>query len=235
MRRKFQYLESIMSKIIDGIVRFKSDVYPARKELFNLLAEAQHPEALFITCSDSRIDPNLLVNTEPGELFIIRNAGNIVPPHNNYTGGVTASIEYAVAALGIEHIVICGHTRCGAMEGVMKPKDVAGLPHVTQWLSYAKAAHQIVEERLPNGSFDEKMAMLTEENVLLQLRHIQTHPHVAAKYATGKVQLHAWVYDIGSGVVNAYDEMSRSFVPVEEHYQERAQALAKKTDGCSHD
>ncbi len=223
-----------MSKIIDGIVRFKSDVYPARKELFNLLAKAQHPEALCITCSDSRIDPNLLVNTEPGELFIIRNAGNIVPPHNNYTGGVTASIEYAVAALGIAHIVICGHTRCGAMEGVMKPEDVVGLPHVTQWLSYAKAAHQIVEERIPNGSFEEKMSMLTEENVLLQLRHIQTHPCVAAKYATDKVQLHAWVYDIGSGVVKAYDEISRSFVPVEEHYQDRAKALAEKMDSCSH-
>lgn len=224
-----------MSKIIDGIVRFKSDIYPERKELFNRLAQGQHPEALFITCSDSRIDPNLLVHTEPGELFIIRNAGNIVPPHNNYTGGVTASIEYAVAALGIEHIVICGHSGCGAMEGVMKPEDVEGLPHVLQWLSYTKAAQQIVEERLPNASFDEKLAMLTEENVLLQLRHIQTHPHVAAKYATGKVQLHAWVYDIGSGVVKAYDEMSRCFVPVEECYQEQAHALARKNaDGCSH-
>ena len=126
-----------MPKIANGIVRFKREVYEQKKELFDQLAKGQHPEALFITCSDSRIDPNLLVQTEPGELFIIRNAGNIVPPHNNFTGGVTASIEYAVAVLNIKHIIICGHSSCGAMLGVLNPQSVEALPHVSQWLSYA--------------------------------------------------------------------------------------------------
>lgn len=217
-----------MPKITQGIVRFKTEVYPAKKELFDQLAKGQHPEALFITCSDSRIDPNLLVQTEPGELFIIRNAGNIVPPHNNFTGGVTASIEYAVAALEVKHIIICGHSSCGAMEGVMKPDSVKPLPHVSQWLSYASAAHQIVLEKAPEASYEEQLGMLIEENVLLQLRHIQTHPQVAAKCATNKVQLHAWVYDIGSGEVKAYDEEAKRFVPVEEKYQKEAQALIQE-------
>jgi carbonic anhydrase len=207
-----------MPKITRGIVRFKTEVYPEKKELFGQLAKGQNPEALFITCSDSRIDPNLLVQTEPGELFIIRNAGNIVPPHTNHTGGVTASIEYAVAVLGVKHIIICGHSRCGALIGVLNPASVADLPHVTQWLSYAKAAHQIVEQTAKGISDDEKLDRLVEQNVLMQLRHIKTHPHVAARLATGEIRLHGWVYDIGSGDVRAYDAKSGSFVPVEVMY-----------------
>ncbi len=207
-----------MPKITRGIVRFKTEVYPQRKELFDQLAQGQHPEALFITCSDSRIDPNLLVQTEPGELFICRNAGNIVPPHSNYTGGITATIEYAVAVLEVKHIIICGHSGCGALHGVLNPESVAHLPHVTQWLSYAKAAHQIVQEKAADASFEDKFKMLVEENVLLQLRHLKTHPYVAAKHATGKVQLHGWTYDIGEGDVKAYDEEQKCFIPVEERY-----------------
>lgn len=225
-----------MSKVAEGIVRFKSEVFPGREELFDQLSRGQNPEALFITCSDSRIDPNLLVQTEPGELFIIRNAGNIVPPHNNFTGGVTASIEYAVAVLGIEHIIICGHSSCGAMQGVMHPDSLEGLPHVSQWLGYASAAQKIVEEQAPNASEEEKLALLIEQNVLVQMRHILTHPQVAAKSATGKVHLHGWVYDIGSGVVTAYDEDQKKFVSVEEKYQEEAKALiesrATGSSGC---
>ena len=226
-----------MPKITRGIVRFKTEVYPERKELFDQLANGQHPEALFITCSDSRIDPNLLVQTEPGELFICRNAGNIVPPHSNYTGGITATIEYAIAVLEVKHIIICGHSGCGAMKGVMDPDSVKHLPHVTQWLSYARAAHQIVEEKAPELSNEEKLAMLVEENVLLQLQHLKTHPHVAAKFATNKVQLHAWTYDIGKGDVKAYDTKESRFVPVEERYAEDVKAYvdSQSDDSCHSD
>jgi len=209
-----------MPKITSGIVRFKTEVYPLKKELFDQLATEQNPEALFITCSDSRIDPNLLVQAEPGELFICRNAGNIVPPHSNYTGGITATIEYAVAVLNVKHIIICGHSGCGALQGVMNPESIKDLPHVVQWLGYTRAAHQIVEEKAPDASQEEKMAMLIEENVLLQLQHLKTHPHVAAKFATDKVQLHAWTYDIGKGDVRAYDETVGRFIPVEDKYVE---------------
>lgn len=217
-----------MTKVTRGIVRFKTEVYPQRKELFDELARGQHPEALFITCSDSRIDPNLLVQTEPGELFILRNAGNIVPPHTNTTGGTTATIEYAVAVLGVKHIIICGHSSCGALHGVLNPETVQHVPHVKEWLGFAKAAHQIIEERGEDLSYDEKLSMLVEENVLLQLRHLKTHPHVAAKHATGKVQLHAWTYDIGEGDVKAYDSVTKRFIPVEERYAEDVQSFVEE-------
>ncbi|KZY39115.1 carbonic anhydrase [Oleiphilus sp. HI0078] len=226
-----------MPKIASGIVRFKTEVYPQKKELFDQLVKGQHPEALFITCSDSRIDPNLLVQTEPGELFICRNAGNIVPPHSNYTGGTTATIEYAVAVLEVKHIIVCGHTCCGAMAGVMDPDSLTNLPHVTQWLSYSKAAHQIVMEKLPEGSHDERLAMLIDENVLLQLQHLKTHPHVAAKLSTNKIQLHAWTYDIGAGDVRAFDDERGEFVPVEERYAEDVKAYleSQQAGACNAD
>jgi len=222
-----------MPKITSGIVRFKSEVYPKKKDLFKKLAKRQDPEALFITCSDSRIDPSLLVQTDPGELFICRNAGNIVPPHSNYTGGITATIEYAVAVLKVKHIIICGHSDCGALTGVLYPEKVESLQHVSQWLSYAKAAHFIVEEKAPDLSPEEKLDMLIEENVLLQLQHLKTHPYVAARYATNQIQLHAWTYDIGEGNIKAYDENSRSFLPVEERYSDyTSDCLGKNDSGC---
>lgn len=221
-----------MSKIVEGIVRFKSEAHLKKRELFEALSRGQAPEALFITCSDSRIDPNLLVNTEPGELFIIRNAGNIVPPHTNQTGGVTASIEYAVAALNIQHIVICGHSGCGAMQGVMNPDSVRDLPHVAQWLSFSLAAKQIVDEKYDGLSDAEKLTHLVQENVLIQKQHIMTHPHVAAKFATGKLAIHAWCYDIGSGDVQAYDETKGAFVPVEERYKDEVAAILDEQTQC---
>lgn len=207
-----------MPKITRGIVRFKTEVYPQKKALFDQLANSQHPEALFITCSDSRIDPNLMVQTEPGELFICRVAGNIVPPHTNFTGGITATIEYAIAVLKVKHIIICGHSGCGALQGVLNPESVAHLPHVKQWLGYVSAAFQIVQEKIPDATYQEKFNMLIEENVLLQLRHLKTHPQVAAKYATNQIKLHAWTYDIGQGDVKAYDDKRECFIPVEERY-----------------
>lgn len=228
-----------MPKITRGIVRFKTEVYPQKKALFDQLATGQNPEALFITCSDSRIDPNLLVQTEPGELFICRVAGNIVPPHTNFTGGITATIEYAIAVLKVKHIIICGHSGCGALHGVLNPESVEHLPHVKQWLGYVNAAYQIVQEKIPDASFEEKFDMLIEENVLLQLRHLKTHPQVAAKYATNQVKLHAWTYDIGQGDVKAYDSAKGYFIPVEERYAAdvkryiEEQEKAKKGNCCS--
>ncbi len=225
-----------MPKITRGIVRFKTEVYPQKKALFDQLATGQNPEALFITCSDSRIDPNLMVQTDPGELFICRVAGNIVPPHTNFTGGITATIEYAIAVLHVKHIIICGHSGCGALHGVLNPESVEHLPHVKQWLGYVNAAYQIVQEKIPNASFEEKFSMLVEENVLLQLRHLKTHPQVAAKYATNQIKLHAWTYDIGEGEVKAYDNKKGCFVPVEERYAADVQKYIKeqqlKDDSC---
>lgn len=194
-----------------GVVKFQDQVYPKMKDLFEKLSQGQAPEALFITCSDSRIETAMITQTDPGELFICRNAGNIVPPHTNHTGGITASIEFATAALKVPNIVICGHTGCGAMKGAMNPEGLDKLPHVKEWLGYSRAAVAIVDELATSGSPEERMNMLLEQNVILQLQHLRTHPSVAARLAKGDITLHGWVYDIKTGSVRAWNENTNKF------------------------
>ena len=215
-----------------GVIRFQNEVYPQKKDLFEQLSKGQEPEALFITCSDSRIETAMITQTDPGELFICRNAGNIVPPHMMHTGGMTASIEFAVAALQVPHIVICGHTECGAMKGAMNPEGLDSLPHVKEWLGYSKAAVDVVSQIAPDASEDEKMNLLLQQNVILQLQHLKTHPSVAARLAKGDLKLHGWVYDIKTGDVNAYDEASNKFVPVDKKYAAEVAKIAGST-GCA--
>ncbi|MFN3989882.1 MAG: carbonic anhydrase [Erythrobacter sp.] len=207
-----------MSRFAQGVVKFQREVYPEKRRLFERLSAGQSPEALFITCSDSRIETAMITQTEPGELFICRNAGNIVPPHTNQTGGMTASIEFAIGALKIPHIVVCGHTECGAMKGAMNRAALTNLPHVREWLGFAQGAVDITEALGANLDPDAKMRMLLEQNVILQLAHLRTHPTVAVALAQKTVQLHGWVYDIKSGGVTAYDETSESWVAVDERY-----------------
>lgn len=212
-----------------GVIRFQNEVYPQKKELFEKLSKGQDPEALFITCSDSRIETAMITQTDPGELFICRNAGNIVPPHMTHTGGMTASIEFAVAALNVPHIVICGHTECGAMKGAINPESLESLPHMKEWMSYCKAAVDIVSELAPEADDKQRMLLLIEQNVILQLQHLKTHPAVAARLARGDLLLHGWVYDIKTGDVNAFDEMQNKFIPVDQHYAREVAALAQSS------
>ncbi len=206
-----------MKEILEGVARFQSEIFPKQQAFFQQLADGQEPKALFLTCADSRIDPNLITQTEPGELFVCRNAGNIVPPHSGVTGGVTASVEYAVAVLNVPHVIVCGHTHCGAMHGVMYPKSTKNLPHVTAWLNHSRAALQVVNATRPNLSGEERLRALIEQNTLAQIQHLKTHPHVAAQLAVGNIQLHAWVYEIESGKILTYDEGLGRFVPLGEN------------------
>lgn len=218
-----------MDKIVQGVINFRKNVYPEHKDLFGALAGGQNPDILFITCSDSRIDPNLLTGSNPGDLFICRNAGNIVPPHSNETGGMTASIEYAVAMLGVRHIIICGHTDCGAIKGALDISKLKGLPHVKEWLGHCRSAMEIVRER--NGiPFEECLGHehlneAIEENVLQQVQHIRTHPAVAAKLATGKVQIHGWIYNIKTGGIRCCDSTSTEFKDFEVQYADIIKGL----------
>jgi len=206
-----------MQRVISGVAKFQKDVFPDKARQFKKLASGQNPEVLFITCADSRIDPNLVTQTEPGELFICRNAGNVVPPHSNQTGGMTASIEFAVAALGVSHVIVCGHTDCGAMKGALDPAKLDELPHVKEWLGHCRAAREVVKEK--HGCADDNhLEHMTEENVLLQLQHLRTHPAVAAKLATGRIELHGWIYNIATGGVLCYDECTGGFKPINERY-----------------
>ena len=218
-----------MKDIIRGVLDFRKNVYPERKDLFGTLAEGQNPETLFITCSDSRIDPNLLTGSDPGDLFICRNAGNIIPPHSNETGGMTASIEYAVAVLGVRHIIVCGHTDCGAVKGALDMDSVKGLPHVHEWLGHCRSAMEIVRERngIESGACIESKYLneAIEENVQQQVQHMRTHPVVAAKLATKKVAIHGWVYNIETGNIRCCGHNSESFEMFDQHYHDEISSL----------
>lgn len=202
-----------MQKIIEGFLKFQKDVYPTRTELFKQLAGQQSPKALFVTCSDSRVVPELLTQQEPGDLFVIRNAGNIVPPYGPEPGGVSATVEYAVSVLNITDIVICGHSNCGAMAAISSCQCLDHLPAVAHWLRYSDAAKAIVSARnYPTPQ--EKADALVRENVIAQLANIRTHPSVALAIAQHRLNLHGWVYNIENGVIEALDGKTMNFVPL---------------------
>lgn len=182
-----------------------------------LVREGQSPKALFIACADSRVSPEHITQSGPGELFVCRNAGNIVPPFSQVNGGVSSAIEYAVVALGVNDIVICGHSDCGAMKGLLDTKALATMPSVAAWLRHSHAAQQIVCEAYP-ADLDPKLHVraLALENVVVQLNHLRTHPSVAAGLARGDLRLHGWFFEIESGEVLAYDGAQTRFVPLED-------------------
>ena len=207
-----------ISKVIEGYRHFSEEIYPEHRELFDQLRSRQNPQVLFITCADSRIDPSLITHTVPGELFICRNIGNIVPAYGEMLGGVSAVVEYAVVGLKVSEIIVCGHSDCGAMKALKNPDapSLAAMPTVKAWLRNAEAALGVVRAKDPEATGDQMLRTLTEENVLLQLQHLRTHPGVAAGLATGKVRLHGWIYNIGDGKVEAFDEAGSRFRPIEE-------------------
>jgi carbonic anhydrase len=205
-----------MQDIISGFLRFQQDVFPERKELFKSLASGQTPKALFISCSDSRMVPELVTQREPGELFVIRNAGNIVPSFGPEPGGVSATVEYAVAALQVTDIVICGHSDCGAMKAVATCACLDHMPAVKHWLHYTDAARMINESR-NHPTEAERIDGMVRENVIAQLNNLRTHPSVAVALAQGRVTLHGWVYDIESGSIDALDAAAGKFVPLAQH------------------
>jgi carbonic anhydrase len=201
-----------MEKLIEGFKKFQSEVFRAKKRLFDQLAHQQNPRALFITCSDSRIDPCLMTQTEPGELFILRNAGNLIPSYGTTVGSTTATIEYAVGVLGIKNIIVCGHTDCGVVKAILDPKQVDDLPAVKAWLTQAEATRRVVKENYAHLKGEDLLVATIQENVRIQLEHLQTHPTVAAKLRRGALELHGWVYSIATGEVWAYDFRKDRFV-----------------------
>ena len=191
-----------MDELTRGVLRFEKNIYPERKEFFDKLIARQYPRALFITCADSRVVPNMITDSEPGDLFTIRNAGNIVPPYGEALGGVSASIEYAVMALGVKHIIICGHTDCGAMKAVWHPESAEELKCVKNWLVNGKDARKrAMAKKLPE---ERQLQEITERNVVVQLEHLRTYPSVARALAAGKLEIAGWVYDIEHGKVLEY-------------------------------
>lgn len=205
-----------MLKLIKGLHLFQSEIFLSHKELFERLAHGQNPDALFITCADSRINPNLITQTNPGDLFILRNAGNIIPPYGAANGGEGATIEFAVAALGVKDIILCGHSHCGAIKGLLHPETLTDLPTVSTWLSHAEATRRTVKENYPGLNDEQLLNVAIQENVLVQLENLRTHPTIAARLSRGQLNLHGWIYKIETGEVFSYQPEEGQFLPVKE-------------------
>ena len=204
-----------MERIIAGVHQFTQNHFEQQREFFEHIARSkQRPQALFITCSDSRINPNLITQTEPGELFIVRNAGNIVPPYGAGASGEAGTIEFAISVLGIRDVIICGHAGCGAVQGLLHEEMLAELPALRAWLAYAGATRHIVKTKYANLEGAELATAAGEENVLVQLNNLSTHPSVAALLAAGELQVFGWYYDIGAGRISQFDQAVGRFVAI---------------------
>ncbi len=225
-----------MKDLIKGLREFQSSYVPQHKELLQELARGQHPRVLFITCSDSRVQPELITQSDLGDLFVIRNAGNIVPPYGSTNGGEGATIEYAIKSLDIQHIVICGHTTCGAMKGLLQIGELeTKMPLVYNWLKHTEATRELVEEHYGHLAKAEKLSTLVAENVLTQIDNLKTYPSVRSHLHRGEVQLHGWIYNIVDGTVLTYDRANHSFMPLSSSTNEDIQHIpvAYQSSGSS--
>lgn len=223
-----------MRNLVAGIHRFRNEIFDQQRGLFTQLAQGQAPSTLFITCSDSRVVPNLFTQTDPGELFTLRNAGNIIPPYGASNGGESPTIEYAVSVLGVQHIVICGHSGCGAVQALMNPASVAHMPSIANWLTQAEATRRIIQENYSDLSGEALLNVAIQENVLVQVENLETHPSVRARLGRGDLTIHAWVYKFETGQVFAYSAETKRFLPIsndEAPVGARGSLLAATTDG----
>jgi len=216
-----------------GIVDFRERMLPQYARRFEELASAQAPDALFVTCSDSRVVPDLLASTEPGDLFTLRNVGNLVPPATAQgvsTGDLSeaSAIEYAVLVLEVANIVVCGHSECGAMKAVMARSTHQDAPNLAKWLHHAHAAAFRLEHE---GALDGQLKpydQLSQLNVLVQLEHLMSYPIVQERVAAGTLRVSAWWFDVALGTMYAYERASRSFEVIDRAVAER---LATRLDG----
>jgi carbonic anhydrase len=203
-----------MKNLLQGLHHFRSGMFVKERELFTKLVEGQNPSTLFISCSDSRVMPALITQAGPGDLFELRNAGNMVPPFGASNGGESATIEFAVAGLGVKDIVICGHTHCGALKGLLNMTNCESMPLVRQWLQHAETTRRIMDENYSNLPPEHRLNVAVQEHVLVQVENIQTHPAVAVKLQRGEIHIHAWVYKLESGDVFSYSPEAGRFVPL---------------------
>lgn len=203
-----------MHKLVKGIHSFQRGFFAKHRKLFEKLAsEGQNPETLFITCSDSRVVPNLITGAAPGDLFIVRNVGNVVPGLH-LPGGTAAAIEYATEILGVKDIIVCGHTQCGAIDAVLHPERMDALPMVKRWLAETSKVKAVVESRYADLGPEERAIVAVQENVLAQLEHLREYPSVARRLENGTLQVSGWVFEIATGQVYDFDPDTMDFVPL---------------------
>ena len=201
-----------MQKLVKGIHSFRNGYFATHRQLFEQLATSgQNPETLFITCSDSRVVPNLITNAAPGELFIIRNVGNVVP-RRDLPGGTAAAIQYAIEVLKVENIIICGHTQCGAMQAILNPARMENLEYVKRWLAQTERVRKVIEERYAHLGAEARVTAAVQENVLTQLENLREYSFIAERLEAGSLRISGWVFDLSSGEIFDYDPTSGEFL-----------------------
>jgi carbonic anhydrase len=208
----------MMAQLVAGYRRFRKEVYPQQKPRLSVMASHQTPHTLFITCSDLCVAPETLTQSEPGELSICSAAGNLIPAHGAGAEGVVSAVEYAVMVLGVEQIVLCGHSDCEAMRAFLHPEKFEDLPALKSWVEHASTAIARTKQlygHLPEGEFVER---LIKENIVSQLQNLRTHPAVAVGLRNGSLRIHGWHYDIAEGAVTTYEEDRREFVPLDQSF-----------------
>lgn len=211
-----------VNDIVNGYEEFRDKKFKKYKNRFvDLVKQGQKPKVLFITCSDSRVIPNLFTNTDPGDMFIVRNIGNMVAPYSADTDyhSTAAAVEYAVSVLGVSDIIVCGHSHCGAIDGLYKDLgDDSSFIHVRKWLELGKRAKDYVALTMPNASYKDKLQATEKISVVFQLFNLLTYPQVGKKVEEGTLNLRGWYYKIQSGQLEYYDDESCSFKPLEGDY-----------------
>ena len=203
-----------MDKLFKGVAKFREDDFEAHKELFESLGRTQEPHTLFIGCADSRVVPDLITRTMPGELFTVRNVANIVPPYSNTEeyAGTTSSIEYAVQALEVENIVVCGHSNCGGCAAMnQSDEELAHLPNVRRWLEISKEVRARVERQLGTGSAKKREWLTEQINILVQMRNLLTYPYVRERYQQGRLKIYGWYYIIETGEIFNFNDQTETF------------------------
>lgn len=204
-----------MNELIGRVFHFEKQVFPSNLDLYaKLAADGQSPKALMISCADSRVVPEHIMQAQPGDLFVCRNAGNIVPPFATANGGVSSTVEYAVLALGVRDIIVCGHSDCGAMKALVHPESLDTMPNVAAWLRHSHAAQRVAAEGYPEAEAHQRVRIVAMENIVAQIAHLRTHPSVALGIARGEISLHGWFVDIHAGAVLGLDGDTGRFVPM---------------------
>jgi carbonic anhydrase len=212
----------LINDLIKGNKKFREASFPKYEgDLKVLVEKGQKPEILFVGCSDSRVTPDLMLDTKPGDMFILRNVGNFVPPYNpddDYHGS-SAAIEYAVSILGVKHIIICGHSHCGACKSLYQ--DLGSSPnliHVKKWLELGKRAKEYTLLAIQDKTDKEKLYRATERiSIVHQMENLLTFPDVVKKVKRGELQIHGWYYRIEDGTIEYYDGEECSFKPLKEN------------------
>lgn len=210
-----------MRELFEGAVKFKEEDFLNHKELYENLGKKQNPHTLFISCVDSRVVPNLITNTLPGDLFVVRNVGNIVPPYTDNAKAMrsgylatTSAIEYALSILNIKNIIICGHSNCGACSAIFEAKDtLKSTPYVKKWLELLEPVRAKVNALNPQ-SYSKKIWLCEQINVEYQLENLMTYPFVEEKFDLGELNIYGWYYIIETGEILNYNMIKREFRPI---------------------